>query len=171
MIIILLPVLGEPSAIKGNLWGNIIIFTAMLSWAAYTVFSKKFHTRYSPIYLNTCFILTAAVIQFFPALSEFSSDNVWWQHVSANSIFAVFYVSALGTVATYIFYQYAIKHGTPIIASMSLYIQPIATFSLASIILGEILTLGFIIGSILIFFGTWRVTKGSKSSAIATNTK
>lgn len=163
MIIVLLPILGEPSAIKGNLWGNIIIFIAMFSWAVYTVFSKKFHKKYSPIYLNTFFILTATVIEFFPALSELSSSNMWWQHVSLNAIFSVLYVSALGTVATYIFYQYAIKHGTPIIASMSLYVQPIATFSLASIILGERLTIGFVIGSVLVLLGTWKVTKSSKS--------
>lgn len=143
----------------------------MLSWAAYTVFSKRFHKKYSPIYLNTFFILTTAVIEFFPALSEFSSDNMWWKHVSLNAIFSVFYVSALGTVVTYIFYQYAIKHGTPIIASMSLYIQPIATFLLASIILGEKLTLGFVIGSVFVLFGTWKVTKNSKSSVEITDTK
>lgn len=171
MAIVLLPILEKPSVIKGNLLGNIIIFIAMLSWAAYTVFSKKFHKKYSPIYLNTFFILTATVIEFFPAISDFSSNNIWWQHISVNAIFSVFYVSAMGTVATYIFYQYAIKHGTPIIASMSLYVQPIATFTFASIILGERLTIGLVIGSALVLLGTWKVTRSSKSAIQVTTTE
>jgi drug/metabolite transporter (DMT)-like permease len=159
ILIVLLPIIGNPSALKGNLLGNVIIFVAMFAWAAYTVFSKKFHGKYSPIYLNTFFILTAAIIEFFPAIPDFSPTNPWWQHLSSSAIFSLLFVSALGTVATYIFYQYAIKHGTPLIASMSLYIQPIVTFSFASVILGERLTLGLIIGAILIFLGIWRVTK------------
>jgi drug/metabolite transporter (DMT)-like permease len=159
ILIVLLPIIGNPSAVKGNFLGNIIIFIAMLSWAAYTVFSKKFDNKYSPIYLNTFFILTAAVIEFFPAISDFSSSNPWWIHVSSGAVWSLLFVSTFGTVATYVFYQYAVKHGTPLIASMSLYIQPIVTFGFASAILGEKLTLGLVIGAILIFLGTWRVAK------------
>lgn len=165
IIIVLLPIIGNPSAFKGNLFGNFLIFISMFSWASYVVLSKSFHMKYSPIYLNTFFILTAVVIEFFPALSDFSSNNSWLQHMSFNAIFSLLYVSALGTVATYIFYQYAIKHSSPVTASMTQYLQPLATFLLAFTFLGERLTIGLIIGSALVFFGTWKVTKGSRSSA------
>lgn len=158
MIIILLPILGTPSAFKGNLLGNTLIFTGMLSFATYTVLSKKFQKKYSPIYLNTFFILTAVIMQFFLALFDFSSNNDWINHVSANAILSLIFVSLLGTVATYIFYQYAIKHATPITASMSLYLQPIATFLFAFSLLGERLTWGFMAGSIMVILGTWKVT-------------
>lgn len=164
MVIVLLPIIGSPSVFKGNLFGNFLIFISMLSWASYIVLSKKFHKKYSPIYLNTFFMLTAAFTQFFPAISDFSSNNPWWQHVSLNAVFSIFYVSALGTVVTYILYQYAIKHSSPVTASMTQYLQPLATFLLAFTFLGERLTTGFIIGSALVFFGTWKVIKGSRSS-------
>jgi drug/metabolite transporter (DMT)-like permease len=159
IIIVLLPIIGTQSVLKGDLFGNVLIFLSMFSWASYIVLSKKFHGKYSPVYLNTFFILTATVVEFFPAIPDFSLDSMWWQHLSISAIFSVFYVSALGTVITYVFYQYAIKHGGPVTASTTQYVQPIATFVLASIILGEKLTPWLVIGSILVLFGTWMVTK------------
>ena len=162
VIVVLLPIIGSQSAFKGNLFGNLLIFMSMLSWSSYIVLSKEFHKEYSPIYLNTFFILTTIIIGFFLAISDFSANNLWWQHLSANAIFSLFYVSAVGTVITYIFYQYVIKHSSPITASMAQYLQPLVTFLLAFIFLGERLTIGLIIGSALVIFGTWQVTKGSK---------
>jgi drug/metabolite transporter (DMT)-like permease len=65
----------------------------------------------------------------------------------------LFYVAVFGTAVYYFLNQYTIKHSSPVIASLTLYLQPVFTFAWAHILLGEKLTFQFICGTILIFLG------------------
>lgn len=169
LVLVFLPVIGTPSVFNGDLTGNLLIVLAVLSFSAYTVLSKPLHKKYSPIFLTTCFMFTSVVVSFFLSLSDF--DKPWWMGVSWVGVSSLLYLSVFGTVAYYIIYQYAIKHGTPLIASTVLYLQPIVAFVLAFTLLGEGLTLGFIIGAVLILLGTWKVTVSSKPSVEITPAK
>ncbi len=169
LVLIFLPVIGKSSIFNGDLLGNFLIILAILSFSAYTVLSKNFQKKYSPIYLTTCFMFTSVVVSFL--LAFFDLHRPWWTNVSWVGISSLLYLSVFGTVSYYIFYQYAIKHGTPLIASTVLYLQPIVAFVLASVFLEEGLTTGFVAGAILILLGTWRVTKSSKSSSGITAVK
>lgn len=169
LFLVFLPVIGTPSVFNGDLKGNLLIVLAILSFSFYTVLSKPLQKKYSPIFLTTCFMLVSAIVSFFLSLSDF--DKAWWTNVSWIGVSSLLYLSIFGTVAHYIFYQYAIKHGTPLIASTILYLQPIIAFIIAFVLLGERITGGFIIGAIIILLGTWRVTKSSKSSAEINPTK
>ena len=77
------------------------------------------------------------------------------------SIFSTFYVGIFGGAVYYLLYQYAIKHGTPLIASMTMYLQPTATFLWAFFLLSERLTIGIVIGGLLAIGGAWMVTRES----------
>lgn len=163
LIIVVLPIIDNPSDLKGNLLGNTAIFIAMILWAIYTILSKNFQNKYSPIYISTFFMLISCVVSFFLSLLDFSSIHVWTKNISASSLLLLFAIGVLGAIYVF-FYQYAIKHGTPVIASMTLYLQPIATFAFASALLGERLTWGFVIGSILVILGMWKVTRTKKQA-------
>jgi len=51
-----------------------------------------------------------------------------------------------------------LKFGTPLIASMTLYLQPITTVIWAFFILGEVVNTQFIIGGALALAGAWLVS-------------
>lgn len=157
-IIILLPVIGKASPFKGSLGGNILIFTGVVCFSLYTVFSKKMQKYYSPTFLTTVFSLTTAFVLFFISLSDFTLQSLWLDPLPTEALFSVLYVGILGTAGYYILYQYALKHGTPIIASMTMYLQPIGTFCWALVLLGEHLTGGFVIGATLAITGALLVT-------------
>ena len=157
--IVLLPILGLTDAIGGSLGGNLMILAGVTSFAIYSVFSKKLQERYSPQFLTLSFSLTTAAVSLAIAITETASYSRWWAGISLGAWLAVAYVGVIGTAAYYLLYQYAIKQGTPVTASMTFYLQPAATFVWSAILLGERVTVGFALGAILALSGAWLTTK------------
>lgn len=162
LIIILLPVLTKGSPFSGSITGNLIILVAVAGTAIYTVLSKPFQKQYTPQQLTSIFILTTLFLLIFLALLDLSSHPAWWQKISSFSIWSTVYTGILGTVGWYLIYQYAIKHGSPLIASLTLYLQPVFVFLLANPLLGEKLNTGFIIGAVLAFIGVYLVIQSKQ---------
>lgn len=162
LVIVLLPVLGKGVAFNGDLLGNLIIFVAVCSFALYSVLSKQFQKKYTPLELTMFFVLTTTLIQLLLAPLDLVQHQNWWGEISLKSILGVAYVGILGTGVYYLIYQYAIKNSTPIIASMILYLQPIFAFLWASILLGEKITPEFMLGAVLAFVGVALVTNFGK---------
>lgn len=159
LLIITLPVITNNAPFTGNFLGNVIIFSGAVGAAIYTFYSKPFQNHYSPQQLTSIFILITTAVLFFFALSDLWIHPHWWQNVSPISIGSTVYVGLFGTVVWYLLYQYVIKHGSPLIASMSLYLQPAAAFVWASVLLGEQLSPGLVIGAAIAFTGVYLVLK------------
>lgn len=159
MVIVLLPALERSASFAGSLPGNLIILTAVLSFSLYTVLSKRYQKSFSSIYMITVFTVLTVCIQFFATLTELAAYPGWWETVSLPALGSLLYVGIFGTAIYYVMYQYAIKKGNPVLASMTLYLQPVATYLWAFFLLGERLTIGFISGAVLSFVGAWLVTR------------
>jgi len=163
LIIILLPEITKGSPFSGNLEGNLIIFLGVIAVAFYTILSKKFQKLYTPFQINAIFIFTTCLLSIFFAGGELFFSPPWWQQFSVSSLWATAYVGILGTAVWYLLYQYIIKHSSPLIASMILYLQPAATFIWAFLLLGEHLTTGFLIGATLAFIGVYLTLQSSQN--------
>lgn len=148
---ILLPLIEKNSLYAGDLRGNILISLGVFLFTIYLVCSKQYQKKYSPLVISSVFIFLSTVVFFFLSFLEFSSNNTWWINLSPSSIFAVFYVSVPGTVLAYILVQYAVKFGGSLLASLSYYLLPVFTYIFAFILLGEKLTTGLIVGTLLVF--------------------
>lgn len=161
LILIFLPFLGKSVSFAGSFSGNMIILLAVFCFTLYTVLSKKFHKYYSPLTLTFIFSLITAIVLSIFFIRDYLANPYWLYNLSWLSIFSTFYVGIFGGAAYYLLYQYAIKHGTPLIASMTMYLQPTATFLWAFFLLSERLTIGIVIGGLLAIGGAWMVTRGS----------
>lgn len=158
LIIISLPALSNGAQFNGDLLGNFIILLAVFSFALYSVLSKSLQKEYTPIEITTFFVLTTLFVQILLVPLDLIQNQNWWNNISQKSILGVAYVGILGTSVTYLIYQHIIKNSTPFVASMILYLQPVFGFLWASVLLGEKITLEFIIGAILILVGVALVT-------------
>lgn len=159
IVIILLPILEKNTPFSGNLLGNLLTFVGALFFSLYSVLSKKLHVKFSPMQVTMTFSLTTTfvmLILIFPQIPNLGNEI---KNFSSETFFAIFYVGVLGTAISYILHQYAIKHGSPTIASTILYLQPATTILAAAILLGERLTLGFVFGAILAVIGTSLIIK------------
>lgn len=159
VIIVILPMLQREQSFTGSLLGNLLITLGVISWSFYMAFSKKLQIKSSPFIVTSAFIFLTTIITFPFFLLEINTYSGWWQNLNSASIFSVFYVSIIGTILTYLLNQYAIKHGGSIFASMSFYLLPVIAFIFASIILGERLFLGVIVGGVLALLGVFLTTK------------
>ncbi len=152
MFVVLLPFVTKGSE-AGTLYGNSIIFLAMLSISFYFVWSKKFQSAYSPMQINNYFIFTTAFLALFLSLPDFLKEPYWWQNVSLKSLLALLFVAFFSTALYYLLHQIIVKKSTPVMASMILYIQPFKAFVLSYIFLAEKLTPLFLIGVLLSLLG------------------
>ncbi len=159
VFIILLPVIGKHTAFNGNLLGNMLVFISAICLAWYSVLSKKFHTHYSPLYLTALFIYLTALTNGLLAIPELLANYNFLNTIPFLGWIGVLYVGTFG-ILFFLLYQYAVKHGSPIIASTLNYLSPVVAFVVASILLGERLTGGFIAGALLALLGVYIVTVG-----------
>jgi drug/metabolite transporter (DMT)-like permease len=160
VLIIVLPVFSKGGAFQGNILGDLIVLVGVTSFAIYSVFSKKYQQQLniSPLLLTFMFGLTTVIVLSVFALHEYISNPGWVHHVTFSGISSALYVGIFGGAIYYSIYQYAIKHGTPLIASMTQFLQPVATFGWAFTLIGEKLTIGIFIGGVMAFAGAYIVT-------------
>ncbi|MBI4226214.1 DMT family transporter [Candidatus Roizmanbacteria bacterium] len=148
---ILLPLIEKKSLYSGDLGGNALISIGVIFWSIYNVLSKKYQQRYSPIVITATFIFCATAIFFFLSLPEFIQNHTWLNNLKPASILAVIYLAVGTTLLGYVLNQYAIKFGGPLLASLTFYLLPVFAYLSAFILLGERITTGLIIGTILVF--------------------
>lgn len=159
LLIALLPLLERGNIFAGNLLGNMLIACGVIFWSLYMVYSKKLYKTYSPFITlsSIIFTTTIALIPFF--LWELYSSPGWWNTVTISGISSVFYVGIFISVLAYLCVQYAIKHGGAVLAGTTFYITPVLGVIVNFLLLGEQLTPGFVVGSILALIGTYLVVR------------
>lgn len=151
--IVILPLI-EKSIDISALKGNILIVFAAIAFMFYGILSKKAQQKHSisPIaltfYFNFYTFLISIPFSGFELMRTGVPNTIEIKHIF-NGIF----IGVVGTGIFYLAYQYALKLGSTIAASLFTYIQPIATILMASFILGEKITLTFVIGGILAVVG------------------
>ena len=157
-VIIILPAFNKNAIPTGSLQGNLIVGLAVMSYATYTIISKKIQKNNSSLSVMTNIALFTFVLQLFIVPFEYSKINIA-AIISPNILFAIFYTGVIGTAIYHFLYLNLIKTAGPIIASLVLYVQPIFTIIWAIVLLGESLSLFLVIGSIFVFIGAYLVSQ------------
>lgn len=147
-----LSLIERGTTITGGIAGNIAILIAMTGWVVYIFKSKKLSTSFSPFALGS----TSVLVNLLVAAVLAAGQMVFFQpviHWSGAGLWGAAYMGIFGTFLAYIFYQYGIRHSSPLTVSMTSYVQPVTTGILAMIFLNERLTIGYVVGCLLIFSG------------------
>ena len=159
-IIILLPFCQQGELDLTSFWGNMLIFGAAVAFMYFGILSKDKQQQYqiSPLAITfyLCVVTLAISIPF--ALYEISQEPVSFQTVQLKHILSALVTGIIGTSLFYIVYQKAIKLGNALTASLFTYLQPITTIIYAVLLLGEAITVPFIIGGTLAVIGAGMAT-------------
>lgn len=158
LIILFEPLLKNGFNENNFLLGNILIFLASISYAAYAVFSKKLQKEISPEIITFIFILNTFLLSFSIVSISLTQANFF--NISTSQLLPLAYAGIVGSAIFYFLHQYIIKISTPSIASTVLYIQPLITFLLSVILFKETISNLFIAGTIISLLGTYFVTQG-----------
>ncbi|OGI82884.1 hypothetical protein A3G53_02590 [Candidatus Nomurabacteria bacterium RIFCSPLOWO2_12_FULL_44_11] len=152
LIIILGPTLRGSSEWGGTIFGNAIIFLAVIAFCFYSVVSKKYSSEYSPIVLVKYFFFTTFIVQSAFLLFRLENFRIL-ADIHPVTWLAVIYSGVIGTTLYYFLYQYVIKKASPVLASTAFFLQPLANILWAWLLIGEKITSIFFFGAIFIFLG------------------
>lgn len=139
---------------QGNLFGDLLIFIASISWVGYILISKKLSRTYSPQTITLYSFFISSVVFAPLALFESFSNSSWIHIVSFQGIFGILYNGIFASVIAFLAYQTGLRLTSAFAAGVILYLNPVATTLFAVPILGEKITAPFVIGALLIILGS-----------------
>lgn len=134
----------------GNVWGDLLLLLASLTWAFFTVLAKFLMKEYSSLKV-TAYIMLIGSILFMPFLPNERAGG--WSGVSLLGWFSVFYVAFTGNFLAYFFWMRGIQNIGPMRTILYSYLTPITAILFAVPFLGETLTAGQIWGALIVFAG------------------
>ncbi|CAM3301509.1 EamA domain-containing protein [Flavobacterium longum] len=152
--------LGNPD----YFWGIIASFIACMFWAIGSVYLKNSKFDTSP-FSNAAMQFTIGGLGCF-LVSLFVDDYSELAYADANSIWALVYLTLIGSLLAYGSYVYAIKHLPMLVVSTYAYVNPVIAILLGVLILDEKIT-WITVGALLVtLLGVYLINAGvAKSSA------
>jgi len=159
---------------REHLIGNAIILLANISWAAYTLWSKKLLTQRIPPTIQIGAAFATGTLTSIPlALWE------WWRRPTDILILieshipwmGILYMALLSSIAAYFLYVWGFEKIEASEATLFAYIQPLFALPTAYLMLGEIPHRMFWLGAVVITAGVvlteWREGGGKKAAPTA----
>lgn len=137
--------------------GIVAIFLANLCWAIGTMWVKKRNKGSDPI-MNAGWQMLFGGLFLIPISIVFDDYSaIQW---SSELLFALFYLTLVGSVAAYACYFYAVTHLPITIVSLYAYINPVIAVILGWLILNEKLNAGIWAAIGITLLGIYIVNKG-----------
>lgn len=147
-------VVGVPdhSAASTSFLGNLILLFAAVTWALYTVMSKRATAVYSSVVVTTYAALFGLIFTFPVMLWELSVTPVNWSF--GWSIWAgILYLGVVSTAGAFYLWNKGFELLSAGSGAAFFFIQPIVGAFFGWLLLGEHLSLGFFLGACLILGG------------------
>lgn len=144
--------------------GDYLALASSPNWAIFSVISKSVLKRYSPTVMMTIVITVGwlMLLPFFVAANGFAQIGQLTPAGWAGVLFLGIACSGLA----YIFWYDALHEADASRVASFLYIEPIITIIVASIVLSEQIVLATLLGGAIILFGVWLVARPTRQSPV-----
>ncbi len=152
LIIIITPAID--SGFDTSFVGNIFFIVAMLVTVIYAIITKKIVKDYDPLTLVFWSFVIGSV-GFLPMLFDQVVHVGFLPVINLRSISGIIFGVVLSSALAYSLQTWAIKKMPVENAGLFTYMDPIVAIMIAYPLLGEIPTIHFFIGSILVFLGIY----------------
>lgn len=149
---------------RSSVIGDLLLVANSLCYGTYVAISKRLVTRYNALTVTTWIFIVGCV----PAvpLGAVSLSQVRLSDIPGSVWLAVTYIVLFATVVCYYLNSWALARVPPSTVAVYIYLQPLITFALAPLVLGEKVESRVIIASLLVFAGVAVVTARARSKAI-----
>jgi drug/metabolite transporter (DMT)-like permease len=142
------------TTITGTLLGNLLVGIAMVGWMIWIIRSKTFSKEFTPLEIAGVSCLVSFFVSIILAILEIIITKPTFI-LTPDIVLAGLYLGAGGTFLTYLLYQYAISKVSSFSASLTSYLQPVATTVFASYFIGEKVNTSFFIGGMMVLLGVF----------------
>jgi drug/metabolite transporter (DMT)-like permease len=143
---------------SGFILGAAAVQLACAAWALGTSITKHDDDATHPLAASALQMLLGGVILL--AIGTVAGE---WARVvfTSRSVWALVYLTAIGSLVGYSSYVYALRHLPVSFVSLYAYVNPIIAVGLGWLVLSEPLTIRVIGASALVLAGIWVVNRGS----------
>jgi drug/metabolite transporter (DMT)-like permease len=154
---------GSASETSGEspVLGGIFVILALVSWALYTIGSRKVMDRLSPLTVNWTTLLISILIQIPLLWTDHKVLDAGMASVSVSGWMALVYVIVFATALGQQAWLYGVSGIGPSRAGVFINLIPVSSLLLSLIILGESFDFVKIVGIVLVLGGVWLVTRSS----------
>jgi drug/metabolite transporter (DMT)-like permease len=140
----------SPDSGRNDIWGELAVLLATVSYAVALVFSRRHLRNTKPVIQSTMILVVASALMWtiMPVADRpivFPATPVTW--------IAVIWLGVLGLCVAYLLFFYLNNVWGPTRASLVTYVFPVVGMVLGIVFLSEPLTWNMIIGSILVVSG------------------
>lgn len=146
-----------PGALRGNVWGQLAVIAAAVSYAVAAIFSRKHLRGQSPVLQSTMVLLIASGLMMLatPAVEQpLNLPN------TALAWFAIAWLGLLGSCTAYLLFFYLLNAWGSTRTTLVTYVMPVMGLLLGIIFLNETADWRLMVGSALIVVGivvvNWR---------------
>ncbi len=144
----------DVSAINAQeLLGGVLMIVAAISWAVYSIYSKKMLQLYSPM-VTTTIVFGLGALYLLPFTLLESSLSVITE-ITWLGWASLLYLSLICSVFAYVAWNRALSRLETIKVGMFIYFIPVITSVLSYFLLGEEITLATTIGGVLVLIGVY----------------
>jgi drug/metabolite transporter (DMT)-like permease len=137
--------------------GELMMLGAVLSWATYTLISRKVLETLSPIVATTYGTLWGFVFLSIGAIGEF--NDIDWMLLDWHVWISVFYLGAFGTVLAFIWYYQGIQMVGPSRTAIFTNLVPVFGVLFSAALLGEPILISMVVGGLIAVLGVSLVNK------------
>lgn len=139
-----------PQGVHGNVWGQIGMLIASVSYALSANFSRRHLRGHPPLVQATMVVLFADAITWAVALAI---DRPFHPPSSALTWFAIAWLGLLGSCAAYLLYFFLLNAVGASRATMVTYVFPVIGLALGIVFLNEVADWHLLVGSALVVGG------------------
>jgi len=137
--------------------GELMMLGAVLSWAAYTLISRKALESLSPMVATTYGTLWGFAFLSLSAIGEI--DKIEWSQLDGPVWISIIYLGALGTFVGFIWYYEGIKAIGPSRTAVFTNLVPVFGVMISAIVLGEEVLISMIFGGLIAIYGVSLVNR------------
>jgi drug/metabolite transporter (DMT)-like permease len=141
--------LGRLAALQFNR-GDLLVLTAMLCWATYTIIVKR-HPVTIHLFSFVAVLSVTAVLALLPLSVYEAASQV--PHITPRVVAVCLYMGIGPSILCYVFWSKGIAAIGPSRTGLFLYLVPVFGAVLSSVILGEHLALFHVVGFALVLLG------------------
>ncbi|WP_134704721.1 DMT family transporter [Ammoniphilus sp. YIM 78166] len=137
--------------------GDLIMVGAVLAWAAYSILSKELMQLF-PLLTTITITSVIGVVLLLPAflwtIIDHPVTGMTWETVSG-----IIYLAISASVLAFLWWNYGMNALGTHTASMYLYLVPVITALVSTIVLREWITLSQVIGGLFVAYGVYLTTR------------
>jgi drug/metabolite transporter (DMT)-like permease len=147
-------------SLDGNLIGDILVFASIVMWGCFTVFGKRVTDQLGALTITATVTLIGATWMAPVGWFEMQSTGFSLAGITPTAWVAVIYLGAACNFLAVLLYFTALQKTESQKVGVYLYSIPPMTAVAAALVLGEPITLGLVVGTVLVIAGVALTERG-----------